>query len=85
MKNWNFEQSQNVKGGPLCFFNIHPITIYELKLKGRPFGDIKRFGKSLTKPKKGAGKSLNSKKFERGLVGFFFFQLRRFCAFKVSD
>ena len=38
---------------PSEFFNIRSVSKYHSKLKGGPFEDIKKFSKSLTKPKKG--------------------------------
>ena len=64
---------KNVKGGPLGFFNIHSGAKHQKKYKGGPFEDFKKFRKSLTKPKKGRGKSHSAEKLEGGtLLGFAF-------------
>ena len=55
---------KNIKGGPLGFFNIHSVAKHQ-KIEGGPFEDFKKFRKnSLTKPKKGRGKSHSAEKLE---------------------
>ena len=56
MKNDNFEQSHSAekteRGDALGFSNIYYVPKYQKKLKGGPFGTIKKFSKSLIVPKK---------------------------------
>ena len=57
MKNDNFEQSHSAekpeRGDPLGFSNIYYVPKYQKKLKGGPFGTIKKFSKkSFIVPKK---------------------------------
>ena len=56
---------KNVKGGPLGFFNIHPVAKYQ-KTEGGPFGDIKKIRKKSHKAEKGRGKSHSGKKWKWG-------------------
>ena len=39
--------SKNVKGGPLGFFNIHPVANIK-KIVGEPFGAIQKFLKKVS-------------------------------------
>ena len=58
---------KNVKGDPLGFFNIHSVAKHQ-KIEGDPLKTLKNFEKSLTKPKKGAGKSHSAEKLEGGTL-----------------
>ena len=65
MKNDNFEQSHSVekseRGDPLGFSNIYYVPKYQKKLKGGPFGTIKKFSKkSIIVPKKIQVKNIDS-------------------------
>ena len=40
---------------PLGFFNIRSVAKYQNKLKGGPFGDIKKFSKKVSQSRKKGG------------------------------
>ena len=70
MRNFNsLIVTKNVKWGPLVFFNIHSGAKHQ---KRGPFEDFKNFKKSLTKPKKGRGKSHSAENLEGVFLGFAF-------------
>ena len=46
---------KNVNGGPLGFFNIHPVAKYQTNRRG-PIEDIKKFRKKVTQSRKRSGK-----------------------------
>ena len=67
---------KNVKGGPLDFFNIHSVAKHQ-KI-GDPLKTLKNFEKSLTKPKKGRGKSHSAEKLEGGPFWVLHFKVEAF-------
>ena len=68
----------NVKGGPLGFFNIHSVAKHQKNRRGDPLKTLKKFEKSLTKPKKERRKSHSAEKLEGGPFWVLHFKIEAF-------
>ena len=69
---------KNVKGALWVFPTSIQFPNIKKQLKGGPLETLKKFEKSLTKPKTGRGKSNSAEKLERGSFWVLYFKLEAF-------
>ena len=78
MRIFNSHSTEKCKRGLLGFFNIHSVAKHQKNRRGDPLKTLKNFEKSLTKPKRGRGKSHSAEKLEGGPFWVLHFKVEAF-------